>query len=536
MRWLRWYIALYVLLLLFLAAYSSPMLFPSLRYTLTAAEQEYLAARGSLRALGDDNFPPFSYVLNGRAAGFERDLVRALEAVLGVPIEHTQGPWVEMRAKLGRGEADFITGMRILPERLAMYRFTKPYHATFHALIVPKDSALQNLSDLPGQRVAAQRSSATYEMMEKQGVSVYPVLMPEEGFKLLENGLVDAWVEQYWVARFLVGFRGLDRWEVRPLGNTSGAYAMAVSLHSDEILVSILNKGLLRLEANGVLEDLYARWFGPTIEVGDAPSFFPILAGAFGLATLVLGLIFMGMYLESQVDSKKRQLMHSNLSLFSEQRKLKKMLLNAARALGATIEIKDFNTGNHSQRVARAAYIIAEQMGFSGKKLFTLYLGALMHDIGKVGIADAILAKDGELSPEEHREIRQHPQIGAGILQRVEGYDEVREVVLYHHERWDGELDHRYPAYPGQRFGEAIPLGARIVAVADAFDAITSDRPYRAARSVPEALEILKACAGGQFDPAVVKAALLSADKLQAVAKKAEDEEITGSIEEQLWL
>jgi len=109
-------------------------------------------------------------------------------------------------------------------------------------------------------------------------------------------------------------------------------------------------------------------------------------------------------------------------------------------------------------------------------------------------------------------------------------------VVLYHHERWDGEMNHRYPSYPGQRFGEAIPLGARIVAVADAFDAITSDRPYRAARSFSEALEILKACAGGQFDPAVVEAALLSAGKLQAVALKADDEEIIVRIEEQLGL
>ena len=472
----------------------------------------------------------------GRSAGFERDLVLELERVLGVNITHTQGPWAEMRAKLERGEGDFITGMRVLPERAELYHFTAPYHETFHALVVPRESELRGLQDLGGLRVAAQKSSATYEALRAQGVWAVGVANPEAGLQLLMQGQVDVWVEQYWVARFFIGFRGMDIWAVHPLENTVGEYAMAVSRHRDRLLVTILNKGLLKLEASGALESLHARWFGPTLSVGWESPYFPILAGAVGLATLGLGLLVLGIYLDRQVTRKTAELMQANKLLSQEQQKLGKMLLNAARALGVTIEIKDFNTGNHSQRVARVAYIVGKKMGLREKKLFTLYIGALMHDIGKVGVADAILAKAEVLSAEEYRQMRSHPEIGDNILRSVEGYDDVREIVLYHHERWDGDRNQRYPAYPGLRLGADIPLGARIVAVADTFDAITSDRPYRAASTLSEALAIIRSCSGTQFDPAVVEAALLVADELRQVLTSPDDTDYYQDMEKSMGL
>jgi len=523
MRMIRIYMALYVLLLLLLAAVGAPLLFPSLEYALTREERAYLAERGTLLALGDDNFPPFSYVREGRSTGFERDLVLELERVLGVKIDHRQGPWAEMRGKLERGEADFITGMRVSPERAELYNFTIPYHRTFHALVVPQESELRGLQDLGGQRVAAQKSSATYEALAAQGVAAVGVANPEAGLLLLTQGNVDVWVEQYWVARFFIGFRGMYRWAVHPLGDTVGDYAMAVSRHSDSQLVTILNKGLLKLDAYGALESLHARWFGPTLEVGRESPLIPILAGVAGLATLGLGLLVLGVYLDRQVMRKTAELREANKLLSLEQHKLGKMLLNAARALGVTIEIKDFNTGNHSQRVALVAYILGKKMGLREKELFILYLGALMHDIGKVGVSDTILAKTEVLSAEEYRQMRFHPEIGDKILRNVEGYDGVRELVLYHHERWDGDSNQRYPAYPGLRRGAEIPLGARIVAVADTFDAITSDRPYRTAGTVSDALAILQSCSGTQFDPAVVEAAVQVADELRLAVARPDD-------------
>jgi len=536
MRLIKIYMTLYVLLLLLLAAVGAPVLFPSLEYTLTREEEAFLVERGTLRALGDDNFPPFSYVREGRSAGFERDLVLELERVLGVEIAHTQGPWTEVRAKLARGEGDFITGMRILPEREELYNFTLPYHETFHALVVPRESEVRGMQDLGGLRVAAQKSSATYEALREQGVWAVGVPNPEAGLQLLTQGQVDVWVEQYWVARFFVGFRGMDRWAVHPLEGTVGEYAMAVSLHSDEKLVSILNKGMLRLEASGALADLHARWFGPMMEVGPESPLVPILAGATGLATLGLGLLMLGVYLDRQVTRKTAELVQANKLLSYEQHKLGKMLLNAARALGVTIEIKDFNTGNHSQRVARVAYIIGKKMGLGEKELFALHIGALMHDIGKVGVPDDVLAKADVLSAEEYRQMRLHPEIGDNILRNVEGYDQVREIVLYHHERWDGDRNQRYPAYPGLLCGASIPLGARIVAVADTFDAITSDRPYRAASSLSDALAIIQSCSGTQFDPAVVEVAFLVEDELRQALASPDDTDYHLAMEKSMGL
>ena len=208
-----------------------------------------------------------------------------------------------------------------------------------------------------------------------------------------------------------------------------------------------------------------------------------------------------------------RSLSHANALLSDQQEKLQQMLLNAAKAFGTAIEVKDIYTGGHSQRVAMATYAIAKEMELEEGECYVLCLGALMHDIGKVGIPDHILAKVERLTPEEFKFIRSHPQIGDDILRNVEGYDKVREIVLFHHERWDGKTDKKFPAYPGVKRGEGIPLGARIVAVADAFDAMTSDRPYRKARSVEEALSVLQECRGAQFDPRIVDAALRALGK-----------------------
>jgi HD-GYP domain-containing protein (c-di-GMP phosphodiesterase class II) len=132
----------------------------------------------------------------------------------------------------------------------------------------------------------------------------------------------------------------------------------------------------------------------------------------------------------------------------------------------------------------------------------------LLHDVGKIGIPETILHKPGGLDPEEFQRMRDHPEIGARILEDVEGLAEVAPLVRYHQERWDGVIGGDFPGYPHGLAGEEIPLGARIIAVVDAYDAMTSDRPYRAAKPACDAIEELRRERGHQFDPAVVDAFL----------------------------
>jgi HD-GYP domain-containing protein (c-di-GMP phosphodiesterase class II) len=163
------------------------------------------------------------------------------------------------------------------------------------------------------------------------------------------------------------------------------------------------------------------------------------------------------------------------------------------------VEARDPYARGHSARVTEIAAAIARRLGWDEEQLALLHLGGPLHDVGKLGVSEEVLAKPGPLEESELEEIRQHPRLGARILLRVAALREALPYVLYHHERWDGG------GYPTGRAGEQIPLEARVLAVADAFDAMTSDRPYRPALNREEAIAEVERCAGTQFDPDIVR-------------------------------
>ena len=509
------YLYFYLVLVIVLLVVSGPSLMPNLRFRLTSNERDYLAGITVLRAVGDDSFPPLSYTSGGSPAGYEADLAKALQGLLGVEILLEQHPWTAVRQMLESGEADFVTGMRITPERESIYAFSGPYLVTSHALVQPHGSTSTSLEELRNQRIVAQAGSSTYERLVDEGLAVLAVSNPQAAYEMLTEGLVDAWVEHEWVARYYIGSKELHHWSIQSLPDTRGEYALAFSSTTDPRLVRIVSKTIQRLRYDGTLAELDTRWFCPAMqEIADMrQQQIRILILVVSIATLGSGLVLNNAYLQHRINHQTKALSHANAQLSDQQEKLRQMLLNAAKAFGTAIEVKDIYTGGHSQRVARATYAIAREMAFDESDCYILCLGALMHDIGKVGVPDYILAKVERLTPEEFKAIRLHPEIGNDILRNVEGYDKVREIVLFHHERWDGKTDKLFPAYPGVKSGDDIPLGARIVAVADAFDAMTSDRPYRLARSVEEALAVLEECNGAQFDPRVVAAALRALGK-----------------------
>src|SRR5213078_4315015 len=167
--------------------------------------------------------------------------------------------------------------------------------------------------------------------------------------------------------------------------------------------------------------------------------------------------------------------------------------------LTGAIEARDPYTRGHSARVTALAEKIARRLGWSEERLASLRIGGPLHDIGKLAVSDEVLRKEGRLDDGELAQIREHPTIGARILLRMAALREAIPYVLYHHERWDGN------GYPSGKAGEEIPLEARVLAVADAFDAMTSDRPYRPALGRDEALAEVARCAGTQFDPEIVR-------------------------------
>lgn len=170
------------------------------------------------------------------------------------------------------------------------------------------------------------------------------------------------------------------------------------------------------------------------------------------------------------------------------------------KALVQALETRDQETHGHSERVVTFSLRLGHELGLENEALRDLELGALLHDIGKIGVPDAILRKPAKLTDEEWEKMRLHPIHGQKILRNIKFLEGAAQIVAQHHEKWDGS------GYPYGLRGEDINLGARIFAVADAFDAMISDRVYRRGRSYEAALEELEKCAGTQFDPIVVEA------------------------------
>jgi putative nucleotidyltransferase with HDIG domain len=170
----------------------------------------------------------------------------------------------------------------------------------------------------------------------------------------------------------------------------------------------------------------------------------------------------------------------------------------ALQALARTVDAKSAWTAGHSERVTRLAQALASELGLSAADQDRLYRGGLLHDIGKLGVSEETLDWPGKLSDEQWEEIRRHPGIGVEILEPIPVFHDILPIVHYHHERWDGA------GYPAGLAGEAIPLLARVVAVADVYDALTSDRPYRAGMPREKAIQIIEEGSGTQFDAAIV--------------------------------
>jgi putative nucleotidyltransferase with HDIG domain len=173
---------------------------------------------------------------------------------------------------------------------------------------------------------------------------------------------------------------------------------------------------------------------------------------------------------------------------------------NTLLALVSALDAREHETSDHSQRVVEYTVAIAKQLSISGADLNEIGRGALLHDIGKIGVPDAVLLKPGKLNAEEWVDMRKHPDIGFNMIEPIPFLQMPAQIVLSHQERFDGQ------GYPRRLVGKEIPIGARIFSVADTLDAITSDRPYRKGTSIGNAMAEIRRCSGTQFDPVVVKA------------------------------
>ena len=209
----------------------------------------------------------------------------------------------------------------------------------------------------------------------------------------------------------------------------------------------------------------------------------------------LLLLVESGIKSVKQMDEIKR----INEELSESNERLERAYLDMVQTLRYTVEAKDTYTRGHSDRVSEYSVLIGEKLGLPEDQIKTLRIGGLFHDIGKIGIPDSILLKPDKLSDDEYSQIKNHPSIGAHILGSAEIFKDIIPVVKHHHERYDGN------GYPSRLKGEEIPYIARIAAVVDTFDAMTSRRSYRGPIDIEHVKEEIKRCEGTQFDPQIAE-------------------------------
>ncbi|RCS51925.1 HD-GYP domain-containing protein [Bremerella cremea] len=200
-----------------------------------------------------------------------------------------------------------------------------------------------------------------------------------------------------------------------------------------------------------------------------------------------------------------------NIELYRRQ---SEFVTSVVHALTSAIDAKDPYTCGHSDRVARLGVRLAQELGLDNQALNLMYMAGLLHDVGKIGIDDCVLRKPGRLTDEEYEHIKLHPELGCNILAGLKQLKDVLPVVLHHHEQWDGK------GYPYGLVGETIPLMARITAVADSYDAMSSDRPYRKGMPAEKVDQIFREGSGTQWDPKVVEAFFAARDDIQLIMRE----------------
>ncbi len=310
------------------------------------------------------------------------------------------------------------------------------------------------------------------EKLTREGFACHSCLSGREALQLLERERFDAIISDL----RMPGISGLALLEKAHTKYPHSAFLMATAVNDIRVGIEAMKQGAA---------DYLVKPFELEAVVAS-------LARALEKRRLELELESYRQHLEEMVEQRTKQ-------LNAAMKRIEQTYDDTLEALAAALDLRDNDTAGHSRRVTRYCLEMAKALGCTGDQLKHIVRGAHLHDMGKIGIPDAILLKPAKLTPEEWEVMETHPRVGYELVSRITFLAPAAEIVLTHQERYDGT------GYPQGLMGEEIPLGARIFSVADTLDAMTSDRPYRSALPFTAAREEIIRYSGRQFDPEVVR-------------------------------
>jgi len=454
-------------------------------------------AKGKLR-VGLSLREPFAFRNeNGELTGFDVELLKVISSVSGREIEWHPMDISELIPSLRSGEIDVIAGgFYITEERKKFLRYTIPYAQSGLVIVAREESGISSPHDLNRKTIGIVQGSAGDFWLKNarqklSNISIVYFPDPESALNALLHGELDVAIDDYVHALYFWHTKALGKLKIvgKPYFLTRHDIALAVDRKRPE-LAEQLDENLRELMKSPLYEKLYNKW----LLLKSPYHAEQFVKKALTVSSIVFLLLFVILF----------------LYLYGRERKareeLHRITKGTALAFATAVELKTPYLRGHSERVAEYARKIAARFGRDNE---LLYLAAILHDVGKIIIPDALMEKPGELSEDELELIRKHPEVSYLIVKELIPAKDVAFWIKAHHERWDGT------GYPMGLKGEEIPIEARIIAVADAFDAMTTEKPYREPLSEEEALNRLKEGAGTQWDPEVVGVALKTLHKIE---------------------
>lgn len=461
-----------------------------------------------------DNAPKIFVDANGNPSGFFVEILDDIAKKESWSLTYKKCQWQECLLMIENGELDIMPDVAYSKEREGRFLFNKEIViSNWSTLFANKKSKIFSILDLDNKRVAVLQNSIQQEQIEESFTlfGVNPLLVSvksfDEAFALTQRGVVDAAiVNRHFGAQH---FEKYNLVESSILLNPAALkFALSKSERSAEIAQRLdYHLDLMKKDRDSIYYKAEKKWLEVKAKVGLPEWFYPFLIIVSSLLVALGGAVLFFRYLVGVKTKKIVENAHHLQAIENEKAHNYRQVLYS---LIAMIEERDSYTAGHSQRVAHYCQLIAKEMGYDENEQNLLYKAAMLHDIGKIATPDAILLKPEKLTQTEYAIIQEHVNIGVKILQDVPMFQDILEIIKHHHEKYDGS------GYSASIAGDEIPKLARVMMVADAFDAMTTNRIYKHKKSVPDAIKEIVSLSGRYYHPEVAQAAAKALEMVEA--------------------